>query len=209
MDSQRSLFRFSGSVNYLLILLGLLIFFVMIAFGYLVSTRTSKNATLNQAVSTPGPDGALPTPMIWPTYEDATYAFDYPPDWKVNAGSQEIESRFGGDYVQIVSPSPTVTIEIAPGPFSYEFAEGVARGPGDEVEIIVNGQKYKGVEDVRVEGGKTKVFVDIPVTLGSREYHVLFGTGYPVNADDKANSNQYETQKITITRILSTLRINQ
>lgn len=142
----------------------------------------------------------------WSSYSDNTYSFKYPKAWSVVPGTANTEKYFEGDYVQIVSPSPAVTIEIAPSQFTYGFA-GIEHRAGETFNVSIGGQVYSGTEDIRFEEGKTKVYVNMAVPLGGKEFHILFGTGYPVNQDNMASYSDYQKYRDTILEILATLKI--
>ncbi len=143
----------------------------------------------------------------WKSYADKTYAFRYPSTWNIQPGSSDIEEYFGGDYIQVVAPSPTVTIEIAPAEFAYGFEGPVEHKIGETFKINIGGREYSGTEDIRTEEGKTKVFVNMTVPIAGKEFHILFGTGYPVNQDSAPSYSDYQKYRDTILKILSTLTI--
>jgi len=145
----------------------------------------------------------------WTTYTDSTFHFRYPSSWMVESGSEETEAYFGGDVVSILSPSDSVSIIVNPGRFPYGFGASNGNIPDGEVlNLKINGEAYAIKENVRVENGVTKVFVDFQVQIGEREYTILFGTGYPVNNDEKASSSDYYLYREEIIDILNTLQIS-
>ena len=172
-------------------------------------TETTKTVT---PTTTTAPTVIQNSPNIagtedWKLYTDKTYTFKYPSTWNVQPGSSNTEDYFGGDYVQIVAPAPTVTIEIAPAQFTYGFEGQSEHKGGETFKVNIGGREYSGTEDIRTEEGRTKVFVNMTVPVAGKEFHILFGTGYPVNQDSAASLSDYQKYRDTILKVLSTLTI--
>ena len=183
---------------------------------YQLKTQIVNPAPSSQLTSTPlispQPAAEADDPTTdWKTYTDKTYSFKYPPTWKVTPGSGATEEYFGGDYVSIVAPTPTVSIQIAPGVITYGFG-GIPEEmekietKAENIEIKIDNEKYSAIESTRTENGKVKVFTDLTIPINGKEFHILFGTGYPVNQDDLASYTDYLTYRDTILQILATFK---
>lgn len=144
----------------------------------------------------------------WKTYTDTTYSFKYPSTWTVRPGNESEEEYWSGDFVEIISPAPTVTINISPSQSLYGFGGPIEHKKGETLNIQVNGKIFQGIETIRVESSRTKVFVDMAIPINNKEFHILFGTGYPANQDDSASYSDYLKYRDTIVQLLSTLKIN-
>lgn len=208
--------------GFLPLVFGILVLLVAVAGGaYYLGTKNSQITPQSNIQPTTMPQneiGANPTvsptsgssqadkTANWNTYADATYTFKYPKDWTVKPGSKETEEYFQGDYVEIIAPSPTVSIQISPSQPPYGFG-GPMETKFESISINTNQSTYESKESTRVENGITKSFVDLAIPHTGKEYHVLFGTGYPVNDDQNSSYSDYQQYKDTILEILSTLTI--
>lgn len=146
----------------------------------------------------PAAEAADPT-TDWKTYNGKTLSFKYPVNWSVK---EEYSEYFSGEIVSIDNPTKTVSIEVTPRGQPYGF------GPRDgfkesQIKLTIDGKEY--LEKETVIDNRT-AFVDFSIQTNGKEYFILFGTGYPVNDDQKASIVDYNQEKNVIIQILSTFK---
>ncbi len=150
---------------------------------------------------------------VWKSYSDKTYTFTYPPTWKAQAGSKVGEEHYGGDMATITSPSPAVGIILSPTGTTYGFEGGASNhNDGKTLTVTINGRKYSDTEDIftytNSADKERRAFVDMTVPVGNKQFHVLYGTGYPATEDRFADYAEYQKYRPTILQILNTLQIS-
>lgn len=200
--------------SYLLImvLIGLVMLGLGLGGGYfLFASKPQEMPEQNiqqvaQASPTQAQEAVNPTESVnetanWKTYSDKTYSFKYPLTWVVEEGTKVTEDYFKGDVVTITNQTGTIAIQITPEQTPYGFAE--VKQTRQDLEVQVEGKKYT-VSEITTNG--SKAFVDMELQKG-KEYHILFGTGYPAAEDAKISLSDYNSSKDIILQILSTLTI--
>jgi hypothetical protein len=190
------------------LLAGTVFFGLLIALAYRTSDlfAGSIQQTLNRPVqseslsSTPTPSRTQPV-AGWNVYRDGTYSFQYPSDWSVTG---QYADYYKGRIVTITSPSRTVAIHVYPAQPPYGFGASESRQMND-LKIPIEGNGYGVKENIR---SKNKVFVDLKIQK-KKEYHIVFGTGYPATDDKVASSSDYFATREVVVKILSTLKITE
>ncbi len=135
----------------------------------------------------------------WRTYSYKSSYFEYPSDWTVTT-IDYFNTR------QIMKKKKTVRINISDQQYPYGF-EGPDQNNDTQKSLFVTveGKQYK-VNEV-THAGKS-VFVDF-VTNNDKKHYILFGTGYPAAIDDKASIEDYNVNRETILKIISTIQFKQ
>lgn len=135
----------------------------------------------------------------WQTFTGKEIAFKYPLDWTVK---EEYSDYFSGYMLTLENANKIVSIVVTPSQEPYGFA-GPDTLSENQLLVTVGGKSYS-VDETTVEN--RAVFVDFPVNFGKKQYFILFGSGYPVNDDQKASINDYNKEKSNILQILSTFQ---
>jgi hypothetical protein len=169
---------------------------------------TAPKVTLQNNSSSPTPYPSIseqptPTPSQkptevaekdgWKTYSNTYYSLMYPSDWTLNTS----------DYMnlaELTNPNKTVSFKLTDGQYPYGYG-GEVKFDTKDINLTVNGKEYT-VEETTTNN--TQVFVNFKLDI--KNYHVLFGTGYPGGSDEKTSKEDYYSTKPTIMKILSSVK---
>ncbi len=125
----------------------------------------------------------------WKTYTDDYYFFKYPSDWFVDV------ALAGEQVVKLLNHNRTVTMGI----YTRQPIYGRITPPiTTDLTIVIEGKTYSTQEFDRS-------FVDLKIKK-DKEYHILFGTGYPAGADNRRSLPDYNAARDTILTVLSTFK---
>ncbi|MDO8497599.1 MAG: hypothetical protein Q7S61_03575 [bacterium] len=145
------------------------------------------------------PTGRPMIPSSWKKYDGTIYSVKYPDDWT----AKEEHDDYFGDQIIVSNPSGSVVFRVLTGTQPFGFG-----GPQDiksnDMSVTIEGKRYDIKEAVV---NNRQAYVDHTFKKGDKEYQLLFGTGYPVGADDLASLLDYTKSKATLIKILSTLSI--
>ena len=171
-------------------------------FGKNSSSLRGTNEKSDAAIShTPSPTYS-PSPSMdetstWKVYEDADYNFKHPSDWSV------VKIDYSNS-TQITNKNQTVTITILEEQYPYGYG-GDDKFDTRDIKITVGNKEYSAKENVVNDKDG---YVDFKLDT-SKNYHVLFGTGYPAGCCGKTSLEDYKSSFETILKILSTFKFTQ
>lgn len=147
---------------------------------------------------------AQPSPVSnetadWKTYAGSIYSFEYPSDWTIRENSGD---GYYNQVIQITNSANSLGITLSPFQYPYGFG-GTMDVKTNKIKVTVENKDYSATEDVI---SKRKAYVDLTIQK-NKEHHILFGTGYPAASDHLKSLEDYNNQKATMLKIISTLKI--
>lgn len=154
----------------------------------------TSNPTPEASSKQPEPSSVSDETTGWKTYSNANYSFKYPADWTLST-SEYLNS------VSLTNPNKTVSITISEGQYPYGYG-GEVKFDKKDIKVMVSGKEYSVKENTTND---TEVFVDFKLD-STKDYHVLFGTGYPGGFGGKTSKEDYYNAKPTILQILSSFK---
>lgn len=168
----------------------------------LFSPKTEDMTKVLSVVETPAPT-FTPEPTedpyaSWQSFQDKVFSFKYPQKWTAEDASNEKS----GHLVIVKNPDKDVWIKLTDKKQVFEFGS-VGAWKTSDIKINIEGKEYSTHES---EVNRQGVFVDLIVPK-SKNYQILFGTGYPATTGVSASLISYKASKDTILQILSTLKI--
>ena len=163
-----------------------------------------RNSQLKKQITAPPTSSptvsATSDPTVnWETHSGKEFQFKYPSGWSVR---EHYSDYFEGQEITIDNPTGVVSIEVTPFSSTYGFS-GNTKTIKNAIKFSFVGKEYSAVETI-VENHS--VYVNQYVDVSGISYAVMFGSGYPVNADDDASLEEYQKEKSTILQILSTFK---
>ena len=138
----------------------------------------------------------------WEEYEGNTYSFKYPTSWYAKEDNNEY---FGDDFVVIENPDKTIKIQVTPFQIPYGFGgDAVSNFVNNPINVYMFGNTHNVEEVIQDE---TNYFVDFDILHEGQEIYVIYGTGYPAASDNNRSVDDYNRDKDTILKILSTFEL--
>ncbi len=184
-------------------------FFTVIFIGGLLfigfqlgQNKAPKQAAKPTMVVSPTPEDITK----WETYDNNEYSFQYPSTWSIEG---KYDDYFKGQMVTMINPSKTIKVTVSPAQIPYGFG-GVGEEKSTSIKIFTDGQTFETKENIYGWGNEAadRVYVDLKIPK-KKDYHILFGTGYPAADDQNPSLDDYNAEKTTIIKILSSLKITE
>lgn len=163
-----------------------------------IQTKNAQNqeSTLNSTNKIPIGD---PT-VNWKVYKDNNYSLKYPNNWTVSTNTSDNNQ----EILSITSPTGKVGIKIySEKPLYNPYQGDIAT---NSIDLRINNNHYNTIEQTITENNITKTLVDVESPNGGINYHILYGTGYPVTSDQNSSYEEYINEKQTIFVIISSLQ---
>lgn len=133
----------------------------------------------------------------WKTFNTDGYNFKHPSNWNV----------IKTDYLKstrIDNENQTVSITISEGQYPYGYG-GDVKFNTRNININVGDKEYSVKENIVND---KDAYVDFKLDT-TKNYHILFGTGYPAGCCGKTSLDDYKSSFDTILKILSTFKFTQ
>lgn len=192
----------------LLLIFTLIIFAALATAGFFIYQNYKLKQSAPTTTPTTPPVSETPTSTPdptegWKVYQDNTYSFKYPDDWKAVPGQESEEEYFNGDVVKVNSPSGKVVLGFFADTYPYGFGSDAIQNQ-ETLNLTINNTQVSAIEKTRTDSNGQKAFIDLKYPRNGKNYHIIFGTGYPISDDQNTSYEEYLDLKVTIFQILST-----
>lgn len=143
----------------------------------------------------------------WKRFEGKVYSFNYPPDWI----AQENQDTYLGDVAKITNQSKSLVLNVSTNQLPYGI-EAPKTYETHDLTLTIEGKTYTAKEIVFSWGGNNttvsqgNAVVDYLFRKNGKNFHILFGTGYPAGEDRFSSLNDYTANKSVFSDILSTFK---